>query len=388
MINLTTLYANGSSTSDGLRYGKGTDAPATAGSRRPVVVWNCTRRCNLACRHCYSSSRNQEYPGELTNAEARDFIKDLADFGVPALLLSGGEPLMRHDLLDLLTFARSLGLRVTLSTNGTLIDAARAKALAEAGVVYVGVSLDGVGETHDRFRGHVGAFEETRAGIRALRAEGVRTGLRLTLARQSVAELEALFAFAEEEGIERICFYHLVPVGRGRTSDLLSVVETRAAVDRIMAKSLDFVERGLPVEILTVDGHFDGPYMYTKLRERDATRAEEVLERMRWNGGALNSTGVGISSVNWEGVVHPDQFLRSVVLGSIRERPFSQIWSNPDDAVLTQLRDKRAHLGGRCLGCRFLDVCGGGLRARAEAMSGDRWAPDPACYLSDEEISV
>lgn len=388
MINLTTLYSRGSSTSDGLRYGHGTDAPRAAAERRPVVVWNCTRRCNLACRHCYSSSRNQEYSGEMTTEEARAFIADIAGFGVPALLLSGGEPLMRHDLLELLPYARSLGLRVTLSTNGTLIDDEKARALADAGVVYVGVSLDGVGPTHDKFRGHEGAFEETRAGIRALRAHGVRTGLRLTLARQSIAQLDALFSFAEEEGIERICFYHLVPVGRGRTGDLLTPAATRAGIDRILERTDDFAARGVPIEILTVDGHFDGPYLYTRLLERNPERAEEVLKLLRWNGGALNSSGVGISCVNWEGQVHPDQFLRHVVLGSIREKPFSQIWTDPENPVLAELRDKRAHLSGRCTGCRFLDACGGGLRARAEAMTGNRWVADPACYLSDDEVSA
>lgn len=388
MINLTTLYTGGTSESDALRYGHGAGAPRSAAERRPVVVWNATRRCNLACRHCYSDSRDRDYQGEMDTEEGRRFIKDLAAFGVPALLLSGGEPLTRPDLLELISFGRELGLKITLSTNGTLITAPIAKQLRDAGVTYVGVSLDGIGATHDRFRGERGAFERTRAGIRALRAEGVRTGLRLTLARQTIEELEGLFGFAEEEGIARICFYHLAPVGRGRESDLLRPEVTRAGIDRILAATDDFARRGFPMEILTVDGHFDGVYLYLRLLERDPERAEKVLAQLRWNGGALNSTGVGIGCVNWEGQVHPDQFLRHVVLGSVRERPFSVIWSDASNEVLAALRSKRERLGGRCAGCRFIDACGGGLRARAEVVTGDRWAADPACYLTDAEVAL
>ncbi|MGZ4190206.1 MAG: radical SAM protein [Actinomycetota bacterium] len=385
VINLTTLYADGRSTSDALRYGRGSGAPHSAAGRRPVVVWNATRRCNLACRHCYSDSRDREYLGELTTAEAQRFIRDLAAFRVPALLFSGGEPLVRPDIFELLSFARSLGLKVTVSTNGTLITSEVAARLRSAGVTYVGVSLDGMRATHDRFRGSRGAFDRTREGIRALRAAGVRTGLRLTLAKQTIDELDELFSFAEREGIARICFYHLVPVGRGRESDLLPPEKTRHGIDRILLQVRELARCGSPIEILTVDGHFDGPYTHLRLRERDRGRAEEVLQRLRWNGGALNSTGVGIACVDWEGNVYPDQFLRSSPVGSVRERSFSTIWSDSTQPRLAALRDKRSFLHGRCTGCRFLDACGGGLRARALAVTGDLWASDPACYLTSAE---
>lgn len=387
MINLTTLFEAGISTSDGMRYGAGPEAPRAAAARRPVVVWNCTRRCNLACRHCYSDSRDVPYSGELSTDEARAFLEDLTGFGVPALLLSGGEPMTRPDVFELLDYAHTLGLRVTVSTNATLITPAVAARLAAAGVTYVGVSLDGMARIHDHFRGQPGAFDKTIAGIRALRAEGVRTGLRLTLAKQTIDQLDELFALAEREGIARVCFYHLVPVGRGRQGDLLPPTAARAGIDRIFGHVEDFRARGVPMEVLTVEGHFDGPYAAMRATERDPALAARILERLRWNGGALNSTGVGIACVNWEGQVHPDQFLRSMVVGSIRERPFSELWSDPANPILAPLRDKRAHLTGRCTTCRWFDACGGGLRARAESVVGNLWAPDPGCYLEDAEIA-
>lgn len=400
MIGITTLYAGKNTPSDGLRYGRqrldGVRAsdvvtmtpPRSAGARRPVVVWNVGRQCNLHCVHCYSDSENRVYAGELTTAEGRALIDDLADFGIPVLLLSGGEPLMRRDLPLLIAHARARGIRVTLSTNGTLITPEVATMLRTLAVSYVGISLDGIGATNDMFRGHKGAFAKAMAGFRNCKAVEQRVGLRMTLTRRNARDLDRIFDFIEAEEIDRACFYHLVYSGRGSSSDELTPADARAAVDTILRRTKDFADRNIRKEIFTVDNHADGPYLYLKLREEDPARADEVLALLKWNGGGLHSSGVGVADIDFLGNVHPDQFWMHHTLGNVRWRKFSEIWQDTSDVLLAGLRDRGPLLKGRCGGCQWKDVCGGSFRVRADQMFGDPWAEDPGCYLTDEECGL
>jgi radical SAM protein with 4Fe4S-binding SPASM domain len=388
MVNITKLYCGEEQPADGLRYGSGHGAPKSAAERRPIVVWNVTRTCNLRCVHCYSDSHAQKYPGELTLEEGKRVIDDLVAFKVPALLFSGGEPLARPDLLELMEYAATSGLRVTLSTNGTLIDEPTAQWLHEIGLTYVGISLDGIGETNDLFRGKKGAFDGAVRGMRNCRAVGQKVGLRLTLTRRNCMDLHDIFNFIEAEDIQRACFYHLVYSGRGNAADELTTAEIRRAMDIILERTRTFHERGLKKEILTVDNHTDNAYLYLKLRERKSARAEEVYELMKWNGGGANSSGVGIANIDTQGNVHPDQFWQSATLGNVKQRPFSEIWSDNSIPLLAGLRNRLPLLKGRCGQCRFKEICGGSFRVRAAQVYGDPWASDPACYLTDNEISL
>jgi len=388
MINISKLYCGADQPADNLRYGHGQGAPKTAASRKPIVVWNVTRTCNLRCVHCYSDSYAQKYPGELTNAEARGVLDDLAGYGVPAVLFSGGEPLTRPDLLELMRYATSKGLRVTLSTNGTLIDRKTAEQLKDIGLAYVGISLDGIGETNDIFRGKKGAFDAAVRGIRHCQDVGQKVGLRLTLTRRNCADLHDIFDFIQVSGIQRACFYHLVYSGRGNPADELTGAEVRRAMDIILERTRTFHERGMSREILTVDNHADNAYVYLKLLERDPSRAAQVLEWMQWNGGGANSSGTGIANIDTQGNVHPDQFWQSATLGNVKQRPFSRIWSDTSIPLLARLRNRLPLLKGRCGACRFKDICGGSFRVRALQVHGDPWESDPACYLSDAEIGL
>lgn len=388
MVNITKLYCGESQPADNLRYGHGHGAPKTAAERKPIVVWNVTRTCNLRCVHCYSDSFAQRYPGELTHEQAIANIDDLAAFKVPALLFSGGEPLARPDTLDLMEYATHKGLRVTLSTNGTLISETIAARLKKLGTTYVGISLDGIGETNDLFRGRKGAFDDAVRGFRHCMAVGQKVGLRLTLTRRNCADLHDIFDFIQREGIQRACFYHLVYTGRGNTADELTPAEVRRAMDIILERTLAFKERGDTREILTVDNHADNAYVYLKLRERNPSYAEEVYQLMKWNGGGANSSGIGIANIDTQGNVHPDQFWQSATLGNVKQRPFSEIWSDNSIPLLAQLRNRLPLLKGRCARCRFQDICGGSFRVRALQVHGDPWAEDPACYLHDREIAL
>jgi len=388
MINISKLYCDEVTPGDWIRYGKkgsGENAddivPEEASKRRPIVVWNITRACNLKCIHCYNNSRADKTHNELTTKEAKAVLNDLAQFAVPSVLFSGGEPLIRPDLFDLIGCADRCGLRTVISTNGTLITAELANKIKKCGVSYVGISLDGIGQTNDKFRGLIGAFDKAIQGIRSCRDAGVRIGLRLTLTRSNFQDLEKWFDFFEAESIERACFYHLVPSGRaGAIADEgLSHAQSRQAVEAILTKTKQLKESGRRTDILTVDNHVDGVYLYLKLLEEDSARAAKVWELLTWNGGGLYSSGVGIGCIDFNGKVHPDQFWWHYDLGDVRERPFSRIWTDTGDPLLRGLRNRRKYIKGRCRLCKFFEACGGSLRVRADLHFGDPWAPEPAC---------
>ncbi|HHT9135224.1 MAG TPA: 12,18-didecarboxysiroheme deacetylase [Candidatus Avalokitesvara rifleensis] len=393
MIGISKLYCGTVEPSDALRYGRQSKRLPShllqfSSDKKPVVVWNVGQRCNLKCIHCYSQSRDIEYPGELTTAEARAMLDDLANYGAPVILFSGGEPLMRGDLLELAHHAKSNGLRAVISTNGTLITREKAKELKSVGLSYVGVSLDGMKETNDRFRAVAGAFDMAVQGIRNCLAEGIKVGLRFTINKGNAQDIPDIFELIYNEGIPRVCFYHLVYAGRGSKliKEDLDHEETRQVVDLIMDKTREMHDRGRKLEVLTVDNHADGPYLYLRLKKENPKRAAEVYELLQMNEG--NSSGKGLACISWDGAVHPDQFWRHVILGNVKDRPFSEIWDDISNPLMARLKDKKPHLKGRCAECQWLDICGGNFRARAEAYYGDMWAPDPACYLTDEEIGI
>jgi radical SAM protein with 4Fe4S-binding SPASM domain len=279
-------------------------------------------------------------------------------------------------------------MRAVISTNGTLINEEKAMALKDAGVSYVGISLDGLEKMNDHFRGMKGAFQMALHGIKNCQKAGLKVGLRFTMNKLNADQVPGIFDLVEEIVIERICFYHLVYSGRG--SDLidqdLSHDETRQIVDLIMDRTRDMYNRGVKKEVLTVDNHADGSYLYLRMLKENNPRVGEVLELLKMNGG--NSSGQGIGCVNWDGSVYADQFWRQHSFGTILSRPFSQIWSDLTNPLMAQLKDKKRYVKGKCASCRWLDICGGNFRARAEAVTGDIWGEDPACYLTNEEIGL
>lgn len=392
MIGISKLYCGTVEESDVLRYGRESGKLPShllqfSKDKKPVVVFNCTRTCNLRCVHCYSHSENKIYKDELTTSEAKSFIKDVADFGAPVILFSGGEPLMRRDIFELIEHASGLGLRVVLSTNGTMISGETAKKLKTYNLSYVGVSLDGLREVNNKFRGSNEAYDLAIKGIRNCVSVGLKVGLRFTINKRNFSEIPGIFELIRKEGIPRICFYHLVYSGRGSSliSEDLSRDETRRTVDLIITETKKLHEEGLPVEVLTVDNHADGVFLYQRMLKENNPKAEGVLKLLRYNGG--NSSGVGIACVSWNGDVHPDQFWRHLILGNVKQKKFGDIWSNVSaDDFFAKLKNKSRYVRGRCGTCNWLDICGGNFRVRAEAVTGDVWAPDPACYLTDEEI--
>ncbi len=393
MLSASRLLGGTVETGDALRYGRDSSkGPAHllhfSADKTPIVVWNITQRCNLHCAHCYANSKDQEYEGELTTEEGHAMLDDLSDFGVPTVLFSGGEPILRDDLLELASAASEKGMRTVLSTNGTKIDDEKASELADAGFSYIGISLDGIGALHDNIRGKAGAFEGALSGIKACQEIGLRTGIRFTVHKKNRAELGDIFELAEEIGVKRLCVYHLAYAGRGEKIKkyFLAPEETREVVEEIFDRTLDACKRDVDLEVLTVDNSVDNVLLYKRVLQEYPERADDVLQMLRWNGG--NQSGIAVSCVDPKGNVHPDQFSWHVTAGNVRDKPFSEIWTDADNEVLKPYRQRPRELNGQCSGCSWLDICNGSLRVRAESATGSSEGLDPSCYLTDEEVAT
>ncbi|WP_395142371.1 heme d1 biosynthesis radical SAM protein NirJ [Schlegelella aquatica] len=354
----------------------------------PVVIWNLIRRCNLTCKHCYALSADHDYPGELSRDEVLTVMDDLKAFNVPVLILSGGEPLMRPDLFDIAEHAKRLGFYIGLSTNGTLIDAPMADRIAAHRFDYVGISLDGLKETHDKFRRLDGAFDRSLMAVRLLRERGVKVGLRYTMTALNAHDFEPLLDLMRAERVNKFYFSHLNYAGRGnihRSKDAQSQT-TRAALDRLFERAWQAAHDGLDEEYVTGNNDADGPYLLQWVAQRFPRWTEALRDRLvAWGG---NASGVNVANIDNLGVVHPDTMWWHYSLGSVRERPFSQIWTDTSDPLMAGLKTKPRPVEGRCARCRYLAICGGNTRTRAQQLTGNAWAEDPGCYLSDEEIGL
>jgi heme d1 biosynthesis radical SAM protein NirJ len=365
--------------------------PTPAAPRRdppgPVVIWNLVRRCNLTCLHCYSISADVDFPGELTTDEVFRVMNNLKGFRVPVLILSGGEPLLRADLFRIAERAIAMGFYTGLSTNGTLIDAAMAGRIAATGFDYVGISLDGLRETHDRFRRKVGAFDASLAGIRNCRERGVKVGLRFTLTQDNAGDLNGVLELCEREGIDKFYLSHLNYAGRGNTNRKHDAQHrlTRRVMDGLFDLAWDFERRGMEREIVTGNNDADGAYLLQWVRRRFPGREAHIRAKLEQWGG--NASGVNVANIDNLGNVHPDTMWWDYTIGNVRERAFSDIWGDTRDPVMAGLKLHPRPVKGRCAGCAYLRICNGNTRVRARKVTGDPWAEDPGCYLTDEEIA-
>ncbi|MBK8761360.1 MAG: heme d1 biosynthesis radical SAM protein NirJ [Sulfuritalea sp.] len=371
-------------------------APTPLGPARkppgPVVIWNLIRRCNLTCKHCYSISADKDFAGELSTAEVFGVMDQLKAFRVPALILSGGEPLLRPDIFEISARAKGMGFFTALSSNGTLIDAAMCEKVKAIGYDYVGVSLDGLGATHDKFRRMAGAFDKSLAGIRLCRDAGLKVGVRYTMTQDNHQDLPGLLKLVEDEGVDRFYFSHLNYAGRGnknRKDDALHQM-TRNAMDLLFDTCWRYEEmrqqRGIVKEFTTGNNDADGVYLLYWLQRRFPEKLEHIRQKLlQWGG---NSSGVNVANIDNLGNVHPDTMWWHYTIGNVRERAFGEIWNDVSDPLMAGLKAQPRTVGGRCGACAHFAICGGNTRVRAQQLTGDAWAEDPGCYLSDEEIGL
>ncbi len=396
MIGVSKLLLGASSESDGLRY----RAACIGGpeqikynqnkvkANKPIVVWNSTKQCNLNCVHCYASATKEPLELELTTDEGKALLEDLANYGCPVVIFSGGEPFMRGDLMELIEYANTLNLRPVISSNGTLITEEKAKEAKRAGVKYIGVSLDGLTEINDKFRGVNGAFNMAIKGMKnALKAE-IKTGLRFTLTKYNQQDLPGVLLKLNEIGVNRCCVYHLDYSGRGKDilKNDLSSSEWRTAIKKFFELTKTHHKNGFPIETLLVGNYCDAGFIYLYLLKENPEQAEWAYELLKRNGG--DGTGQTISCIDFLGNVHANQFWQDYSFGNIKERSFSEIWEDITDPIMKGLKNKDQYIKGRCSSnnCRFFEICKGGSRVRSLALTNDVWGSDPACYLRDDEI--
>ena len=368
------------------------DNPTPVGPRRdppgPVVIWNLVRQCNLSCMHCYSASADRSYPGELSTEEVYAVLDDLKAFRVPAVILSGGEPLLRPDIFDISRHAKKLGLYTALSSNGTKIDNSNIDEIDSIGYGYVGVSVDGLGATHDKIRGYEGCFEDAIAGLKLCRDRDLKVGLRFTMTEDNASDFEGILKFVEDENIDRFYFSHLNYAGRGKKNrgEDAHFKQTRKAMDLLFDTCYRLLQEGKEKEFTTGNNDADGVYMLHWVRRNFPDKADHIEGKLNQWGG--NATGVNVANIDNLGNVHPDSMWWHHTLGNVKTRPFSEIWMDTSDPLMAKLKERPRTIGGRCSQCAYFGICGGNTRVRAQRVHGDVWAEDPGCYLTDEEIGI
>ena len=364
------------------------DNPVSRQPPGPVVIWNLVRRCNLTCKHCYSISADIDFPGELSTSDVFGVMDDLRDFGVPVLILSGGEPLLRPDIFDISRRAKDKGFYVGLSTNGTLIDENNIADIAAMHYDYVGISIDGIRETHDRFRQKEGAFDASMHAIRLCREAGIKVGMRFTPTQDNAHELPLLLDVMREEQVDKLYVSHLNYGGRGNRNRRSDVVHqaTRQVMDQLFECCWADIQAGRQTEYVTGNNDADGVYLLQWVKRNLPEQYDYLHKRLvQWGG---NASGVNIANIDNLGNVHPDTFWWNYNLGNVKERPFSEIWQDRSDPLMDGLKRSPRPLKGRCRVCHHQDICGGNTRVRAFQLTGDPWWEDPACYLDDEELGI
>lgn len=352
----------------------------------PVVVWNICRHCDMSCPHCYAAAGPRRSSSDLTTGEAYSVIDDLAAAGVRTVIVSGGEPLLRDDVFELLARLHERGISAQLSTNGIHITEEVAAQLAEVHVHYVGVSVDGTRAFNDTYRGIAGAFDRALAGLRYAKQAGMKTGLRMTVTRRNVEQLDDVLAAAESVGAARFYVSHLVYAGRGKQllSDDLSRQQSRTLLLGLFSLAERKLDEGSATRIVTGSNDSDGPLLLLWLRGRyGADAAQRVETLLRARGG--NSAGEKLIAIDHRGEVHPDQFWRGLSFGQLREQSLGEVLAHP---MRDALRMRTTRLTGRCGGCTLKELCRGSHRERALAATGDVWASDPSCVMTDEEIGI
>lgn len=350
-----------------------------------VLFWNLTVQCNLKCVHCYANANEKRSPNELSTEKIIEVSDDLAGMGLPVVILSGGEPTLHPNIYEIASHINENGIRVTLSSNGTTIDEKVATRLAEAGVKYVGISLDGYGAKNDEFRGVRGAFDKALNGLKFVKEAGMMNGIRFTVTRYNIDDLKNVFALAEDLQVDRFCLYHLVPAGRGSKNQDITNEERRRVIDFLFEKTYEIHDRGIEMEILSVDNPVDGIYLLLKLLKDNDSRAGEIYRLLKRRGG--DNSGIKAGNIDPWGNVHPNQFWWDYSQGNVKEKNFSEIWRN-EQGIIYDLRHRKVELlKGKCARCNFKDICGG-FRLRALRYNGDLWSEEPDCYLTEEEIKT
>ncbi len=339
-----------------------------------VLIWNLTNRCNLRCKHCYSFA-GPNGSEELSIDEIERVAKELAEGGVRFAILSGGEPLLREDIYDIARILKKRHIKTYLSTNGLLIDESNIKTIKEL-FDYVGISIDGTPQVHDRFRGRRYSFEDALASVILCLRENIKVGLRFTLTSQTADSLPFIFELARELGVPKLYISHLVHAGRGKRLREVERKMYREVASFIVEKAIELVEKGESLEIVTGNNEADAVILYELFKRRFPKKSDNLMQILRSWGG--NQAGVRLVNIDHKGNVKPDPFFFHSV-GNVKRESFHNIWKS--NSLLDMLRERPRRIRGKCSSCPYIDICNGNSRARAFFATGDYLGEDPACYL-------
>ncbi len=365
---------HGGARSVGFRPGGGPAAQAyqeRTGIKAPrIIAWEITRSCNLSCAHCRAAAEFGHYPGELSLEQIKSVIDDVVTISNPIFIVTGGEPLMRPDIWDIVDYMHEKGAMPVIGTNATMVTDEIAAKMAEHRIPRISVSIDfPTAEEHDGFRGQPGCFEESIEGIKAAKRHGVGVQVNMTVTTLNADRVEAVHDLSEELGVDAFHIFMLVPTGRG--SDLLDKELPPEDYERVLEWAYER-QKTSPLHFKPTDA----PHYYRIIRQKakaegkKVTREEYGLDAM--TRGCLG--GITFCFISHVGDVQPCGYF-DMQLGNVKEQPFSQIWT--ESRVFNDLRDYSL-LKGKCGACEYRAVCGG-CRARALEITGDYLAEEPYC---------
>ena len=347
-----------------------------------IIIWNMTNRCNLLCHHCYSKASANEKE-TLALEDILNTIPKLKKAGVNFVIFSGGEPLLRKDIFEIAQAMKDNKIMTYLSTNGTYITEKNAQKIIDT-FNYIGISIDGIGEVHDYFRGQKGSYDKSINAIKIIQNMGGNAGIRFTITKETESSFYDIFKLSEELNVNKIYISHLVYSGRGKENLEIDISKEKRKeyVDFMIKKAFFYYENKKDIDIVTGNMEMDAIMLLKEFEEKHPDFVEPLKERLKSWGG--NSAGKRLGNMDWNGFVKPDPFFPTVI-GNYLDRPFDEVWLDEENELLSKLREFPRKLKGKCEYCKYLDICNGGSRSRAYAISGDLWEEDPSCYLTLEE---
>jgi radical SAM protein with 4Fe4S-binding SPASM domain len=346
-----------------------------ANTKAPMVIWNITRKCNFSCDMCHLGSAPEAESDELTTQEAIEFIDLMASMNVPMVSVYGGEPLTRDDFFTLAGHAHNRGLRIILSSNAALITKETARKIAESGITYVGIDMDGfaqIGGGMDVIAG----LEKALPAMDHLKDAGVGCGVRITIGSFNLSQMPSITKAIEDAGLKRFAVCQHIEGKAWKT-----VKEERRV---IMDFLIDYAMKNPQMEVVTEQLYNDGVYLLQCVAEREPEHAAEAEKLLARQGGC--PAGDRIVNVDYRGNVHLCPYWQRRTIGNIREKKLSDIWFDEKREILTMMKDKTHYLRDKCGRCRHNHLCRG-CGARAEVTCGDPFGEDPACYLTEVEIT-
>ena len=347
-----------------------------------IMIWNFTNRCNLLCHHCYSKADANE-KDTLTFEEIEQTISKLKAGGVNFVIFSGGEPLLRKDIFDIAKVMKEYNIMTYLSTNGIYVSPKNVDQIIET-FNYIGISIDGIEEIHDQFRGQKGAYKKSIEAIKLIQAHGGNAGIRFTITKETQDSFYAMFELCEELKVDKLYISHLVYSGRGKDNLEIDISkeQRRKYVEFIIDKAFEYYKNGNNIDLVTGNMEMDAIMLLDRFKKEYPDFVETLEQKLKAWGG--NSAGYRLGNMDWAGNVKPDPFFPFVV-GNYLETPFDEIWTSSSNDILNKLREHPRQIKGRCSQCKYIEICNGGSRSRAYAISGDLWEEDPSCYLTLEE---